>query len=114
MSERVTVFVEDGVADVKLNRPEKMNALDSAMFEALVGTWPLVRECHMLAGETDFLLKVVAHDWDAYQKFLTTNLTPAPNVSHVKSALAIRSSKQLPGVPIEVEEPKPARTASGG
>ena len=67
----------------------------------------------MLAGETDFLLKVVAHDWDAYQKFLTTNLTPAPNVSHVKSALAIRSAKQLPGVPIEVEEPKPARVAPG-
>jgi DNA-binding Lrp family transcriptional regulator len=86
---------------------------DLKAFEALVGSWPLVRECHMLAGETDFLLKVVAHDWDAYQKFLTTNLTPAPNVSHVKSALAIRSSKQLPGVPIEVEDPKPARVASG-
>ena len=74
--------------------------------EALVQSWSQVRECHMLAGETDFLLKVVAHDWDAYQKFLTTNLTPAPNVSHVKSALAIRTSKNLPGVPIETEEPK--------
>ncbi len=26
--------------------------------------WSQVRECHMLAGETDFLLKIVAHDWD--------------------------------------------------
>ena len=58
----------------------------------------------MLAGETDFLLKVVAVDWDAYQKFLTTQLTTAPNVSQVKSALAIRSSKYEPGVPIDVEE----------
>ncbi|MDX1385562.1 MAG: crotonase/enoyl-CoA hydratase family protein [Thermoanaerobaculia bacterium] len=35
MSERVTVAIEGGVADVRLNRPEKMNALDPEMFEAL-------------------------------------------------------------------------------
>ena len=70
-------------------------------FERLVSTWPQVRECHMLMGETDFLLKIVAHDWDDFQKFLTGYLTPAKNVSHVKTALAIRSAKQLAGVPIE-------------
>ena len=76
---------------------------DLRQFEELATSWPLVRECHMLAGETDFLLKIVAEDWDAYQRFLTTQLTAAPNVSHVKSALAIRTSKSLPGVPIEVD-----------
>ncbi|XDZ71336.1 Lrp/AsnC family transcriptional regulator [Alphaproteobacteria bacterium LSUCC0744] len=70
-------------------------------FEKLVSTWPQVRECHMLMGETDFLLKIVAHDWDDFQKFLTGHLTPAKNVSHVKTALAIRSAKQLAGVPID-------------
>ena len=69
-------------------------------FEGLVSQWPQVRECHMLMGETDFLLKIVAYDWDDFQKFLTGYLTPAKNVSHVKTALAIRSSKQLVGVPI--------------
>ena len=57
----------------------------------------------MLAGETDFLLKVVAPDWDSYQRFLTTKLTAAPNVSHVKSALSIRQSKHEPGVPVDVD-----------
>ena len=38
MSERVTVDIHDGVADVRLNRPEKMNALDQEMFRALVAT----------------------------------------------------------------------------
>ena len=76
---------------------------DLQAFEAHVAQLPEVRECHMLAGETDFLLKIVAHDWDSYQRFLTTNLTAAPNVSHVKSALAIRTAKQEPGVPIDVE-----------
>jgi DNA-binding Lrp family transcriptional regulator len=82
---------------------------DLKAFEELIRSWPQVRECHMLAGETDFILKVVAHDWDDYQRFLTTQLTPAPNVSHVKSALAIRSSKHEPGVPIDLEEKPAAR-----
>ena len=76
---------------------------DLKAFEDLVGGWPEVREAHMLAGETDFLLKVVATDWDNYHKFLTTKLTTAPNVSHVKSALAIRSSKYAVGVPIDAD-----------
>jgi DNA-binding Lrp family transcriptional regulator len=75
---------------------------DLIAFETLVEGWSEVRECHMLAGETDFLLKIVAQDWDAYQRFLTTRLTAAPNVSVVKSALCVRSSKQRYGVPIEV------------
>ncbi len=91
----VTVFAHVGLASQAEH--------DLKAFEDLVNSWPQVRECHMLAGETDFLLKIVAEDWDAYQKFLTTKLTTAPNVSHVKSALAIRSAKHLPGVPVEVE-----------
>ena len=38
MSDRVTCTIEGGVADVRLNRPEKMNALDPAMFAGLVDT----------------------------------------------------------------------------
>ena len=74
---------------------------DLQEFEEMVSAWPQVRECHMLMGETDFVLKIVAHDWDDFQKFLTSKLTPAPNVSHVKTALSIRSAKRLPGVPID-------------
>lgn len=92
----VTVF-----AHVGLNSQAEA---DLRAFEGLVKEWPEVRECHMLAGETDFLLKIVAQDWDDYQRFLTTRLTAAPNISHVKSALGIRTSKLEPGVPIRVEE----------
>lgn len=35
MSDRVTVTITDGVADVRLNRPDKLNALDGEMFTAL-------------------------------------------------------------------------------
>ncbi|HEY0525543.1 MAG TPA: Lrp/AsnC family transcriptional regulator [Stellaceae bacterium] len=91
----VTVFAQVGLS----SQAES----DLKAFETLVNTWPEVREASMLAGEMDFLLKVVAEDWDAYQRFLTTKLTAAPNVSHVKSALAIRTSKYAPGVPIDVD-----------
>ena len=66
--------------------------------------------CHLPISEdqisisiTDFLLKIVAHDWDDFQKFLTSKLTPAKNVSHVKTALSIRSAKNLAGVPVDAE-----------
>ena len=36
--QRVTVTIADGVADVCLNRPDKRNALDPAMFAGLIGT----------------------------------------------------------------------------
>jgi len=74
---------------------------DLEAFEAMVQDWDQVRECHMLAGETDFLLKIVAHDWESYEAFLTSKLTPADNVAHVKSALSFRAAKQEPGVPID-------------
>jgi len=91
----VTVFAHVGL--------HSQAEADLIAFEERVAGWDEVRECHMLAGETDFLLKIVARDWDAYQRFLTTRLTPAPNVSVVKSALAIRASKRAFGVPIDVE-----------
>jgi len=91
----VTVFAQVGLG----SQAEP----DLKAFEALTFTWPEVREAHMLAGETDFLLKIVATDWDSYQRFVTTKLTAAPNVVHVRSALAIRSSKYEPGVPIDVD-----------
>src|ERR1700753_2766657 len=36
LSERVTIEIADGVAEVTFNRPDKLNALDPAMFEAII------------------------------------------------------------------------------
>lgn len=91
----VTVF-----ALVKLNSQAEGD-LDG--FEKLVNSWPMVRECFMLAGDVDFMLKIIAKDWDNYQDFLTHTLTGAPNVLSVKSSLCIRPSKQEVGVPIDVD-----------
>ena len=92
----VTVFAQVGL--------HSQAEPDLVAFETLINGWPEVRECHMLAGETDFLLKIVAADWETYQSFVTEKLTAAPNVANVKSALTIRASKQVPGVPVLVVE----------
>ena len=76
---------------------------DLRKFEELANTWSLVRECYLVSGESDYVLKIIAEDWDSYQKFLTKYLLPASNVQHVKSALSVRVAKYKPGVPIETE-----------
>ncbi|MGB8365627.1 MAG: Lrp/AsnC family transcriptional regulator [Rhizomicrobium sp.] len=76
---------------------------DLKRFEELARAWPQVRDCYMLSGEMDFLLKCVAEDLSSFQSFVTDTLTAAKNVASVKTALAIRASKHAPGIPIEVE-----------
>lgn len=69
-------------------------------FEAAIAEESLVRECHLVNGEADFLLKIVAHDLAEYQQFLTGRITPMDNVDSVRTSLTIRTSKDEPGVPI--------------
>ncbi len=75
---------------------------DLKAFEVLVAGWPEVRECHMLNGEIDFILKIVARDLSTFQTFLTEKLTSAPNVDSVKTSLTIRTSKDRAGVPLSL------------
>ncbi len=70
-------------------------------FEEHMAELPEVRECHMLNGEIDFILKIVSRDLQSFQEFLTSKLTPAPNVASVKTSLTIRTAKYEPGVPLE-------------
>jgi DNA-binding Lrp family transcriptional regulator len=73
---------------------------DLRVFENHIKALPEVRECHMLNGEIDFILKIVSRDLQSFQEFLTSKLTPAPNVASVKTSLTIRTAKSEPGVPL--------------
>lgn len=90
----VTVFALVGLAS--------QAEADLVAFEERVRSWPLVRECWMLNGEIDFILKVVARDLGEFQGFLTRELTPAPNVASVKTSFTIRNGKHAPGVPFDL------------
>lgn len=90
----VTGFIFVGLASQK--------DADLKHFEERVRKWPEVRECHMLSGEVDFILKCVAQDLSAFQTFVTETVTAERNVASVKSSLVIHPSKIEPGVPIEI------------
>jgi len=89
----VTGFIFVGLASQK--------DADLKHFEERVRSWPEVRECHMLSGEVDFLLKCVARDLSHFQDFVTETVTAERNVASVKSSLAIHPTKIEPGVPID-------------
>ena len=88
----ITVF-----AMVSLNSQAEA---DLREFEEAMRELPEVREVHMLNGEIDFILKIVSQDLQSFQEFLTSKLTPAPNVASVKTSLTIRTAKYEPGVPL--------------
>lgn len=73
---------------------------DLIAFEERVKGWPIVRECWMLSGEVDFLMKCVASDLKSFQTFVIETLTRAPNVDSVRTSLTLRQVKNEPVVPM--------------
>ena len=70
-------------------------------FEKLVWGWEQVRECYMLNGEVDFILKCVSKNMEEFNDFLTNNITAYDNISSVKTAFAIKTTKFLGKVPLD-------------
>ena len=80
---------------------------DLKAFEDFVRAKPLVRECWMLSGEIDFILKCVAPDLKTFQAFVA-ELTAGPHVRNVKTSLTLRNSKDAAMVPMELKPPDAA------
>lgn len=72
---------------------------DLRAFEAFVRTEPMVRECWMLSGEVDFILRCIAPDLRTFHDFVS-RLTAAPHVRNVKTSLVLHKAKNEPGVPV--------------
>jgi DNA-binding Lrp family transcriptional regulator len=75
---------------------------DLKAFEDFVRKEPLVRECWMLSGEIDFILKCVAPDMATFQDFVS-QLTAAPHVRNVRTSLVLHNSKYAAAVPLELK-----------
>lgn len=69
-------------------------------FADLTRNWAIVRQAWMVSGESDFMLHCVASDLTAFQTFVIEELTSAPNVDTVRTALTIRPVKDEGLVPI--------------
>ena len=73
-------------------------ALDA--FERSVAQVPEILECHLLAGQSDYLVRVVYRDADDLERIHTESLTQLPGVTRVQSTLTLRTVKKTTALPI--------------
>jgi DNA-binding Lrp family transcriptional regulator len=96
----VTGFISVGLA--------RQRQADIKAFERRASGWPVVRECHALNGQIDFLLKCVARDLSEFQHFVTDTLMRTANVKRVRSSFVIHTSKDAVELPLGENELPPA------
>jgi Lrp/AsnC family transcriptional regulator len=84
-------------AQIKLNAHGRAN-LDE--FTAAIRAFPEVLECYVLMGPVDFLIRVVATDIEAYERFFFDRLSQLPGVQEVNSTVALSEIKATTELPI--------------
>jgi Lrp/AsnC family transcriptional regulator len=84
-------------AQVKLNSQGRANL--SAFSEAMQ-SFPEVLECYVMMGNIDFLLRIVAADIDAYEKFFFEKLSAVPGVQEITSSIALSEIKHTSELPV--------------
>jgi len=69
-------------------------------FEKAVQREPEILECHLMSGQFDYLLRVVAVDASDYERLHRSRISRLPGVQRIQSALALRTIKSWAGYPI--------------
>ena len=62
--------------------------------------WPEVLDCYLMTGQRDFLLRIVARDLAAYERFLKDKLTRLDGVSSIESSFALGQVKRSNVLPL--------------
>jgi Lrp/AsnC family transcriptional regulator len=88
----VTVF-----ANIKLSAHGRRSLSE---FEEAISQYPDVVECYTMSGEMDFLLRIVARDIEAYERFLRETLLQMPSVQEVHSHIALSQVKHTTMLPL--------------
>jgi Lrp/AsnC family transcriptional regulator, leucine-responsive regulatory protein len=97
LDRRALGFAMEFFIEVSL-RSQSDKALDA--FERAVQTAPEILECHLMAGGTDYLLRVVATDTADFERIHHERLARLPNVARLQSHLAIRTVRGWNGYPV--------------
>jgi Lrp/AsnC family leucine-responsive transcriptional regulator len=80
---------------------DRHNSSASDRFEREVAQLAPVLECYTLAGQSDYLLRIVAPDLAALSEFMSDHLLRMPGVSNVKSTITLRQIKQTSVLPLD-------------
>ncbi len=70
-------------------------------FEKAISEIPEVLECYLMGGASDFLLKVLVKDLEAYHRFSSGKLAALPNVSQIKSFFVLDEVKRSMVLPVQ-------------
>ena len=99
---RVTIAFTDGIADVRLNRPDKRNALDSALFASLAAAGEFLKSLHglravVLSGEGPSFCAAgwtsrPSRRWHRAASGMTVRSMPAPGRRIASPTLPSRSA----------------------
>lgn len=89
----VTVF-----ANIKLSAHGRRSLNE---FEEAIAVFPEVVECYTMSGEMDFLIRIVARDIEAYERFLRATLLQMPSVQEVHSHIALSQVKFTTALPLD-------------
>ena len=71
-----------------------------AAFDRAINAIPEVLECHMVSGDHDYFLKIIARDMQAYSEILRTQLLQLPGVNRISSTFVMRSAKATGSFPV--------------
>lgn len=91
----ITAFVEIAMSD------HSAAAID--LFANAVAEIPEILECHHVAGEKDFVLKVVTEDIRSYEKVALEKIATMPNIGHITTVFVLSTVKRAGGVPMRVD-----------
>ena len=70
-------------------------------FEETIEGYPEVMECYLMTGDSDYLLRVVAHDLKALQGFIVDRLAKIPHVASIRSSITLKQVKYKTALPID-------------
>jgi Lrp/AsnC family transcriptional regulator len=84
-------------AQVRLNAHGRAN-LDE--FSDAIRGFPEVLDAYVLMGRTDFMLRIVAKDIDAYERFFFEKLIKLPGIQEITSTVALSEIKSTPELPV--------------
>ena len=85
-------------ASIKLERQREE---DLDRFAEAVSRWPEVVDCYLMTGQRDYLMRIVAADLEAYERFLKDKLTRLDNVASIETSFALGQVKRSEVLPLE-------------
>ncbi|WP_298816251.1 Lrp/AsnC family transcriptional regulator [uncultured Roseibium sp.] len=74
---------------------------DITAFESAIAKMPEILECHLISGEFDYLIRLVAKNTAAYEKLYRNRLSQIPSVSQMKTLLSLSTVKEFRGLYLE-------------